>query len=43
MGVQSLWDLLGTTGPRVEVEALGNKRIAADASIWMVQVISRSV
>ena len=38
MGVQGLWDLLGVTGRRVEVQALGNKRIAVDASIWVVQV-----
>jgi DNA excision repair protein ERCC-5 len=38
MGVQGLWDLLGVTGRRVEVQALGNKKIAVDASIWVIQV-----
>ena len=33
-----MWDLLGVTGRRVEVQALGNKRIAVDASIWVIQV-----
>ena len=41
MGVQGLWDLLGVTGRRVEVQALGNKKIAVDASIWVVQVQKR--
>lgn len=38
MGVKQLWDLLGVTGRRVEVQALGNKTVAVDASIWIVQV-----
>jgi hypothetical protein len=38
MGVKQLWDLLGVTGRRVEVQAMGNKAVAVDASIWIIQV-----
>ncbi|GAQ89269.1 putative Xeroderma pigmentosum group G protein [Klebsormidium nitens] len=37
MGVQGLWELLAPVGRRVSVEALGGKRLAVDASIWIVQ------
>ncbi|EOA23395.1 hypothetical protein CARUB_v10016571mg [Capsella rubella] len=39
MGVQGLWELLAPVGRRVSVETLANKRLAIDASIWMVQFI----
>ncbi|CAI0455650.1 unnamed protein product [Linum tenue] len=37
MGVQGLWDLLAPVGRRVSVETLSGKRLAIDASIWLVQ------
>ncbi|KAG2261328.1 hypothetical protein Bca52824_068407 [Brassica carinata] len=39
MGVQGLWELLAPVGRRVSVETLAGKRLAIDASIWMVQFI----
>ncbi|CAA7032062.1 unnamed protein product [Microthlaspi erraticum] len=39
MGVQGLWELLAPVGRRVSVETLSGKRLAIDASIWMVQFI----
>ncbi|CAN8266105.1 unnamed protein product [Cochlearia groenlandica] len=39
MGVQGLWELLSPVGRRVSVETLAGKRLAIDASIWMVQFI----
>ena len=38
MGVKGLWDLLSATGRTVEIEAMGNKTLAVDASIWIYQV-----
>ncbi|CAO2816559.1 unnamed protein product [Amaranthus hypochondriacus] len=37
MGVHGLWDLLAPVGRRVSVETLAGKRVAIDASIWMIQ------
>ncbi|KAJ6691397.1 DNA REPAIR PROTEIN COMPLEMENTING XP-G CELLS-RELATED [Salix koriyanagi] len=37
MGVQ--WDLLASVGRRVAVETLADKKLAIDASIWLVQFI----
>ncbi|KAJ8424494.1 hypothetical protein Cgig2_006917 [Carnegiea gigantea] len=37
MGVHGIWDLLAPVGRRVSVETLAGKRLAIDASIWMVQ------
>nr|DAD31011.1 TPA_asm: hypothetical protein HUJ06_009862 [Nelumbo nucifera] len=37
MGVQGLWELLAPVGRRVSVETLAGKRLAIDASIWMIQ------
>uniref|UniRef100_A0A9I9CXP7 DNA repair protein UVH3 n=1 Tax=Cucumis melo TaxID=3656 RepID=A0A9I9CXP7_CUCME len=39
MGVQGLWELLAPVGRRVSVETLAGKKLAIDASIWMVQFI----
>ncbi|XP_078435659.1 5'-3' exonuclease family protein [Wolffia australiana] len=39
MGVQGLWELLAPVGRRVSVETLAGKRVAIDASIWLVQFI----
>ncbi|CAI5968730.1 unnamed protein product, partial [Closterium sp. NIES-64] len=39
MGVQGLWELLAPVGRRVSVEALANKTVAVDASIWLVQFL----
>ncbi|KAK3283757.1 hypothetical protein CYMTET_8569, partial [Cymbomonas tetramitiformis] len=39
MGVHNLWNLLEPCGRRITVEALGNKVLAVDASIWLVQFI----
>ncbi|KAF3597065.1 hypothetical protein DY000_02025713 [Brassica cretica] len=39
MGVQGIWELLAPVGRRVSVETLAGKRLAIDASIWMVQFI----
>ncbi|KAL5582514.1 hypothetical protein UlMin_014956 [Ulmus minor] len=37
MGVHGLWELLAPVGRRVSVETLAGKRLAIDASIWLVQ------
>ncbi|KAK8717056.1 hypothetical protein V6N13_044337 [Hibiscus sabdariffa] len=37
MGVHGLWELLAPVGRRVSVETLAGKKLAIDASIWMVQ------
>ncbi|KAL2645532.1 hypothetical protein R1flu_013119 [Riccia fluitans] len=37
MGVQGLWELLAPVGRRVSVDSLGNKKLAIDASIWIIQ------
>ncbi|CAK7328204.1 unnamed protein product [Dovyalis caffra] len=37
MGVQGLWDLIAPVGRRVSVETLAGKKLAIDASIWLVQ------
>ncbi|KAH9742079.1 DNA repair protein UVH3 [Citrus sinensis] len=37
MGVHGLWDLLAPVGRRVSVETLSGKKLAIDASIWMIQ------
>ncbi|CAH9092387.1 unnamed protein product [Cuscuta epithymum] len=37
MGVHGLWELLAPVGRRVSVETLVGKRLAIDASIWMIQ------
>jgi DNA excision repair protein ERCC-5 len=37
MGVQGLWTLLEPVGRRVNIEAIANKRLAVDASIWLFQ------
>lgn len=37
MGVQGLWDLIAPVGRRVSVETLSGKKLAIDASIWIIQ------
>ncbi|KAK3033566.1 hypothetical protein RJ639_032414 [Escallonia herrerae] len=37
MGVHNLWELLAPVGRRVSVETLAGKKLAIDASIWMIQ------
>lgn len=37
MGVHGLWELLAPVGRRVSVDTLAGKRVAVDASIWIVQ------
>ena len=39
MGVSRLWDLLAPCGRRVSLESLARKRLAVDASIWLIQFI----
>ena len=39
MGVQGLWKLLESTGHSVPVEAMSNKILAVDVSIWLNQII----
>eukprot|EP00803_Ostreobium_quekettii_P004915 evm.model.scf_615.3 EVM.evm.TU.scf_615.3 scf_615:20234-34220(+) len=39
MGVQGLWPLLEPIGRRINVEALSNKKLAVDASIWLHQFV----
>nr|CCA26951.1 DNA repair protein putative [Albugo laibachii Nc14] len=39
MGVQNLWLLLSPVGRQIEIESLENKRLAVDASIWLVQFV----
>ncbi|XP_052195204.1 DNA repair protein UVH3 isoform X2 [Diospyros lotus] len=37
MGVHGLWELLAPVGRRVSVETVSGKKLAIDASIWMIQ------
>ncbi|ERN10327.1 DNA repair protein UVH3 isoform X1 [Amborella trichopoda] len=37
MGVHGLWDLLAPVGRRLSVENLAGKKLAIDASIWIIQ------
>lgn len=37
MGVQGLWELLTPVGRRVSVETLAGRKLAIDASIWIIQ------
>eukprot|EP00891_Asterochloris_glomerata_P008709 jgi/Astpho2/8709/gw1.00128.118.1_t len=37
MGVHQLWSLLEPVGRRVNIEALRNKKLAVDASVWIYQ------
>ena len=37
MGVSGLWQLLAPCGRRTAVESLAHKRLAVDASIWLIQ------
>ncbi|PNH00107.1 DNA repair protein UVH3 [Tetrabaena socialis] len=37
MGVHGLWNLIEPVGRRVNIEAITNKRLAIDASIWLFQ------
>ena len=39
MGVNNLWSLLAPCGRRTSVDALARKRLAVDASIWLIQFI----
>lgn len=39
MGVKGLWPLLEPMGRRVNIESLAGKRLAVDASIWLVQFL----
>ena len=39
MGVHELWDVVGPTARPVRLEALRNKRLAIDASIWIYQFL----
>ena len=39
MDVKGLWNLLEPTGRRVDMTALAGRRVAVDASIWLVQFI----
>ena len=39
MGVHNLWDLLAPCGRRCSIDSLARKRLAVDASIWLIQFI----
>ena len=39
MGVSRLWDLLAPCGRRISLDTLARKRLAVDASIWLIQFI----
>ena len=39
MGVHNLWSLLAPCGRRTSVDALARKRLAVDASIWLIQFV----
>ncbi|KAL4441195.1 hypothetical protein ABPG77_011432 [Micractinium sp. CCAP 211/92] len=39
MGVTGLWQLLEPVGRRISIEALQNKRLAVDASMWLFQFV----
>jgi DNA excision repair protein ERCC-5 len=40
MGVKGLWDILLTIAQTIPIEKLSGKRIAIDASIWIVKINS---
>ena len=37
MGVSRLWDLIAPCGRRISLDVLSRKRLAVDASIWLIQ------
>jgi len=39
MGVKGLWTLLLPIGKRISIETLDGKRLAVDASIWIIQFV----
>ena len=39
MGVHGLWDVIAPCGRRTSVDALARKRLAVDASIWLIQFV----
>jgi DNA excision repair protein ERCC-5 len=39
MGVRDLWQLLSPIGRRVSIETLEGKKLAIDASVWIIQFI----
>lgn len=39
MGVTGLWDLLAPCARRISLDVLARKRLAVDASIWLIQFI----
>ena len=39
MGVKNLWQLLLPIGRTLSIESLGDKTLAIDASIWLVQFV----
>ena len=39
MGVSHLWDLLAPCGRRMSLERLARKKLAVDASIWLIQFV----
>ena len=39
MGVSRLWDLIAPCGRRISLDVLSRKRLAVDASIWLIQFI----
>ena len=39
MGVHGLWNLLAPCARRTSVDALARKRLAVDASIWLIQFV----
>ena len=42
MGVKGLWDVLSPCGRRTPIEFLEGKTLAVDASIWLIQVHTRT-
>eukprot|EP01083_Nonionella_stella_P036401 99332_1 len=39
MGVQGLWKLLEQSGTQIEIESLAGRKLAVDASLWMMQFV----
>ena len=37
MGVDNLWQLLDPSGTKIAIEKLATRKLAVDASLWLVQ------
>ena len=39
MGIKGFWSLVSPAGHRLDIVTLAGKRLAVDASIWLVQFL----